>query len=130
MRLLSILLISLALTACKADESISGYTDAATVWTLAKLDGKPFHARATISFPSKGRAMGNAPCNRYSATQTAPLPWIEIRQIAATKMACADLAQETLFFDALTAMTLAEAAGNTLILSNDAGREMVFSPAP
>lgn len=41
-------------------------------------------------------------------------------------MACPDLPLETAFLSALGEMTLAEAVGTTLILSNDAGRKMVF----
>jgi len=47
-------------------------------------------------------------------------------QIGATKMACPDLAAENLFFAALAEMTLSEVLGDTLLLSNDKGREMVF----
>ena len=41
-------------------------------------------------------------------------------------MACDSLSAETVFFTALGDMTLAEVVGDTLILSNDKGREMVF----
>jgi heat shock protein HslJ len=41
-------------------------------------------------------------------------------------MACPDLALESEFFDALEGMTLAEVAGDTLILSNSVGRKLVF----
>ena len=127
MRLIFILL---ALAACKTDETISGYTDADATWTLVEMDAKPFPARATIAFPTKGNVTGQAPCNSYISTQTAPLPWFKLGPIIATKMACADLNLETRFFEALTAMTLAEVAGNTIILTNDMGREMVFKTTP
>jgi heat shock protein HslJ len=130
MRFLVALLIPLALTACKYDESISGYTDAGATWTLVELDGKPFTTRATIAFPAKGKVTGQAPCNTYASTQTVPLPWFKLGPIMSTKMACADLAAEQQFFDALAAMTLAETLGNTMILTSDDGREMVFTTAP
>jgi len=41
-------------------------------------------------------------------------------------MACEKLNEETAFFSALSEMTLSEALGGTLILSNPDGREMVF----
>jgi heat shock protein HslJ len=41
-------------------------------------------------------------------------------------MACPDLAAETTFFATLENMTLSEASGDTLILSNPDGRQMVF----
>ncbi len=127
MRLIFILL---ALAACKADETISGYTDSDATWALVEMDGKPFPARATIAFPSEGNVTGQAPGHTYTSTQTVPLPWFELGPIIATKMACADLNLETRFFEALTAMTLAEVAGNTIILTNDMGREMVFKTTP
>lgn len=126
MRYLPALLIFLALSACKSDETISGYTDAEAEWTLVELDGKPFKARATIAFPSKGKITGRGPCNTYGSTQTVPLPWFKLGPIMSTKMACSELKAEQVFFDALSAMSLAETLGNTMILSNEVGREMVF----
>jgi heat shock protein HslJ len=57
----------------------------------------------------------------------APYPWFEAGDIAVTRRACPDLAAETAFFDALADMTLAEVAGDALILSTPDGREMVFT---
>jgi len=130
MRLFLFLLFPLALTACKFDETISGYTDGDATWTLVELDGKPFLARASIAFPSKGEVKGQAPCNTYASTQTVPLPWFKLGPIMSTEMACSDLPAEQQFFDALAAMSLAETLNDTMILSNDAGREMVFKSAP
>lgn len=124
------LFIILALAACKSDETISGYTDADTIWVLAEMDGKLFPASATMAFPSTGEVTGQAPCNSYISTQTAPLPWFKLGPIIATEMACADLNLEIRFFNALATMTLAEVARTTLILSNDAGQEMVFEAKP
>lgn len=127
MRYLIAFLIPLALPACKSDETISGYTDPNTTWVLVELDGKPFNARATITFPSKGKVTGQAPCNTFGSTQSVPLPWFKLGPIMSTKMACPDLAAEQVFFEALGTMTLAETLGNTLILSTEHGREMVFT---
>ncbi len=130
MRYLVALLIPLALSACKYDETISGYAEPNANWTLVELDGKPFNARATITFPAKGKVTGQAPCNTYGSSQTVPLPWFKLGPILSTKMACSDLPAEQVFFEALSAMTLAETLNNTLILSNTDGREMVFESAP
>lgn len=130
MRLLIALLIPLILMACKYDESISGYTDTDATWTLVELDGKAFPARATIKFPAKGKVTGQAPCNSYAATQSVPLPWFKLEQIISTKMACDDLSAEQVYFDALGEMTLAETMANTMILTSDSGREMVFKTTP
>ena len=127
MRYVFALLIPLVLSACKYDESISGYTDSDAIWKLVELDGQPFRARATIAFPSKGKVTGQAPCNTFGSTQIVPLPWFKLGPILSTKMACADIAAEQSFFEALGAMTLAETLDDTMILSNETGREMVFT---
>jgi heat shock protein HslJ len=109
-----------------ADETITGYGGAGAVWTLTELDSAPFPARATLVFEDGGSVSGQAPCNRFQAQQSVPYPWIEVGPIMATKMACPDLEAEGIYLDALQEMTLAEVSGPVLILSNDAGREMVF----
>ena len=45
-------------------------------------------------------------------------------------MACPDLALETSYFTALSEMEFAELLGNTLLLTNEAGREMLFQASP
>lgn len=112
------------------DETVSGYAETETVWQLAELDGTPFQARATITFPQEGTVAGQAPCNSYTATQSVPIPWIEIRDIAATRLACPDLDSETVFFAALEEMTLVEVTLDILLLSTPEGREMVFKARP
>ncbi|WP_371225485.1 META domain-containing protein [Roseovarius sp. 2305UL8-3] len=116
----------LTVSACEADETISGHGGAGHIWILQEIDGQAFDAQATIEFPEEGKITGQGPCNRFSATQSVPYPWFEAGPIMATKMACPDLAAEQVFFTALAEMTLSEVAGDTLILSNDAGRDMVF----
>jgi len=69
---------------------------------------------------------GAMPRNFLSGALTVPLPWFGVEGVAATKRACPELAEEAAFFAALERMTLAEVAGSVLILSNDAGEEMVF----
>lgn len=130
MKSICILTLSLlALSACK-DETLSGYAPEKTTWVWQELDGQPAPARATLRLPEQGQVTGQAPCNSYSARQTVPYPWFKVETIAVTKMACSDLQAETEFFKALTQMTLAEVAGDTLLLSNEDGREMVFVATP
>lgn len=126
MRTIAAALCLLALTGCKTDETVAAYGGADRVWALSELDGTPFPQNATLTFPGGGKITGQAPCNGYAGVTTAPYPWFEARTIMATKMACPDLAAETEFFLALGTMTLAEVSGDTLILSNTDGREMVF----
>ena len=125
MRLILLLPFLLA-TGCQSDETVAAYGGGG-LWLLTEIDGKVFPARATLGFPEPGRIAGTAPCNTYSGRMAAPYPWFEAGDIAVTRRACPDLAAETAFFDALADMTLAEVAGDTLILSTADGREMVFT---
>ena len=113
------------LSAC-ADETISGYADREATYRLVELNGEAFPSRATIAFPEPGTASGTGPCNRWSATQSAPYPWIALGPIAATRRACPNLEDEAAFFRALSDVTLAEILGDILILTTEDGREMVF----
>ena len=122
-------LIALVLLAACKDETISGYAADGAVWRLETINGAEFTARATLTFPEPGKIAGQAPCNRYFGKQTAPYPWFSIDGVASTKMACPDLQAESVFFDVLSKMTLSEATGATLILSNDSGDQMVFKAA-
>ena len=116
--------------ACMADETISGFADPSADYVLEGLDGRGFAAAAVIRFPEEGQVTGRAPCNAFGGEQTAPYPWFELGPVRATRAACADMAAERAFFEALGAMTLAEVNGPVVILSNEAGREMVFRRAP
>lgn len=116
--------------ACNGDESVANYGAAGKLWTLSEIDGEAFQARASLTFGEDGQVSGQAPCNRFSSKQSAPYPWFKIGPVMATKMACPDLSQESQFFSALEAMSLSEVSGTTLILSNDAGRTMVFTSDP
>jgi heat shock protein HslJ len=114
------------LTDCRGDETVTAYGAGEATWQLVEIDGLPFAARATLSFADEGRLAGQAPCNKYFGEQSAPYPWFTAENIVATRMACSDLTAETAYFAALEEMTLSEVSGEALILSNDAGREMVF----
>lgn len=116
----------LALPAACADETLTGYADPAAVYVLTEIDDAPAPARVTITFADPGRIAGNGPCNRYFAVQEAPYPWFEPGPIGSTRRACPQLKDEAQFFAALSQMSLAEVQGPVLILSNDAGRELVF----
>ena len=113
-------------SACQADETVTAYLSGSGVFDLVSIDGAPLGAEATIDLSQAGRIQGQAPCNQYFADQNAVYPWFEAGPIGATRMACDRLAEETTFFSVLSEMTLSEIVGNTLILSNTDGREMVF----
>ena len=113
-------------SACQADETVTAYLTGPAVFNLVSIDGAPFGAEATIDLSEAGRIQGQAPCNQYFADQKTVYPWFEAGPIGATRMACDKLNEETAFFSALSEMTLSEALGGTLILSNPDGREMVY----
>lgn len=119
-------LMIFGLTSCQGDETISGYSPANVTWNLESLNGAAFTASANLAFPNEGEIAGKAPCNAYFGKQTAPYPWFALEGLGSTKMACADLEQESAYFTAFAAMTIAEVAGDTLILTNEVGGEMVF----
>ena len=122
----ALVLVMLMVSGCNKDETLAAFAGDAGDFTLISIDSLPFDGRATINIRETGRISGQAPCNRYFATQTAPYPWFEIGPIGATRMACADLALEQTFFDNISKMTLTEISGGTLILSNTDGLRMIF----
>ncbi len=109
-----------------ADETVSGHALRDVSYVLQGVGDSAAAARFTIAFPTEGRIEGEGPCNRFSARQTAPYPWFAVEGLVSTKRACPALAEESAYLEALAAMTLAEASGPVLILSDDTGREMVF----
>lgn len=108
------------------DETVSAYGATGMTWQLKQLNGTPFTARATLRFPEPGALAGEGPCNSFTAEQTAPYPWFELAGMSATEMACAELPQEQAYFAALARMGIAEVSGEVLILSTEAGEEMLF----
>ena len=125
MRIAAALTLVALLGGC-ADETISGYADRDAVYRLTEMGGAPVTASATITFPDAGRATGQGPCNAWSAEQTAPYPWFLLGPILSTKRGCADLDAEARFFEALSAARFAEVSGGVLILTDEAGGELVF----
>ena len=117
---------ALGLWACGPDETISGFAETDIAYGLTEIDGAPFTAPAAISFGDDGAVTGIGPCNTFSTTQNVPYPWFELTPLTSTRKACPNLPQETLYFEALMAMELAEVVGDVLILSTVDGREMVF----
>ncbi|KIN73946.1 META domain-containing protein [Sulfitobacter guttiformis] len=124
-----LLLLSTLLTvlvACRSDETVRAYGAGDRIWTLKLLNDVPFPATATLTFPKTGEIAGQGPCNRYFGAMKVPYPWFDAGPIGSTRMACPDFEAETAFLQALEAATLSDVLGDTLILSNTEGLEMVF----
>jgi heat shock protein HslJ len=124
--LVTFALLLTALAACRSDETVRAYGGADQVWTLTQFNNAPFPAIATLTFPKAGEIAGQGPCNRYFGAMASPYPWFNAGRIGSTRMACPNLEAEVTFLTALEAVTLSEVVGETLILSNTDGLEMVF----
>ena len=113
--------------ACQSDETVAAYGGSGVTWTLVEVGGAPFSDSATLEFGEDGQVSGQAPCNRFTFTNSIPYPWFETGPIAATKMACANLQAEDAFLTNLGAMTRAVIADGRMGMANDEGGEMVFT---
>lgn len=105
--------------------------DIAQLWQLVRIGDAPAAARATLDLRAPGRAVGQAPCNRwfasYALTDGQPAA-LQFGPIGATRMACADLAAEQAFLAALAGVRTAGMQGATLILTGADGLQLEFQP--
>ncbi len=117
------------LAACDApvSETIAGAAPIGTVWQLVELDDAPFPAPATMTFTAQGNLAGQAPCNSFTAEQTAPLPWFDLGPLVTTRRACPALPAEQKFLDHLARMDFSEVAGDRLLLNNANGETLLFA---
>lgn len=123
MRLLPFL-VALAMTACTAQAQ----DPTGVEWELLAIDGQVVDIPATLTVDSAGNVSGKAPCNRYTGRNQASLPELKLGGIAATRMACDKLAEEEVFFAALSTMTRLERVDDrTLVLTGPEGRSMEFA---
>ena len=113
------------LAACGPDETVSAFGQSDD-YVLQEMNGTSVSPTITLNISEPGTISGQAPCNRYSATQTAPYPWLEIGPIAATRAACPELQFETAYLAQLARMTLVEVSGPVMILSNTEQETLVF----
>jgi heat shock protein HslJ len=96
-------------------------------WQLLAIDGQVVDFDATLRVEENGGLGGKAPCNSWSSMNAGTLPDLQLRGIRATRMACAQLAEEQVFFDTLSAMTRLENEGvRNLVLTGPDGRSMEF----
>ena len=125
-RLLPIALALLSLVACRDDETVTGYGGAGT-WQLVLISAKAPPASLSLRLLDEGQVQAVGPCNTLNAHQSAPYPWFRLKGATVTQRACdADLEEDTIFA-MLTAATLIEVAGDTLIVTTDKGSELVFT---
>ncbi|MEL6168329.1 MAG: META domain-containing protein [Pseudomonadota bacterium] len=116
----------LIFTGITPDETLAGYTAQGATYVLSEIDGTPFDARASVSFPGEGRIVVRGPCNMFEARIGVPYPWFSLDPVRTTRRACPELAQEAAFLAALSDMTLAEVGPGLLLLSDDGTGHMIF----
>lgn len=122
-------LAALTLLCACADETVTGYGGAGG-WVLTELNDNAYPAPFALSLTA-GKITGQAPCNSFSADQTAPYPWFTATNIVTTRTACPALTHEQAALTTLGDMTTAEAVGDQLLLSNPTtGNQMLFTRAP
>ncbi len=98
-------------------------------WHLVGLEGQEIAWNASLRLDGD-KVTGKAPCNRYFGTNAATLPAISFGGMGATRMACPDLAAETVYFEAMQAMQRAELDQGHLYLIGPEGRIMEFARDP
>lgn len=121
-----IMAVILMLAVFPPDETLRRYGAADREWHLVTLEGAPFKATATITFPKRTQITGQGPCNRYHATNSTPYPWIEVGPIASTRMACPELKAESAYFTALRAARVVVIEGDTMTMSAEEQPLLVF----
>lgn len=121
-------LSALALAAC-VTPALSSDEIAGVDWHLVGLEGQAVDWRASLKFEGD-KVAGKAPCNSWFGANLATLPAVSFGPIGATRMACAQLAEETVYFEALAAMQRAELDQGHLFLIGPEGRIMEFAKDP
>jgi heat shock protein HslJ len=119
----------LGLSGCFGDETLRAYGGLGSQWHLQELDGAAVSDATTITFGRGNDVSGSLPCNRFTARLSTPYPWFELEQLATTRRVCPALAEEITILDALQSMQIVEIKGRIMILSNEGGREMLFTSA-
>ncbi|HEY4226916.1 MAG TPA: META domain-containing protein [Candidatus Limnocylindrales bacterium] len=116
-------------TASPSAAASSGSTLDGT-WALTQyttVDGTqvtvPSAVTPTITFAGNA-ASGSAGCNSFNATATISGDQVRFDQVASTKLACQDplATVEAAYLQALNLVTMWTVTGNTLVLTNPAGK--------
>ena len=98
-------------------------------WILVGIEGQAVDWRASLRLDGD-KAGGQAPCNRWFASNEVAFPAVAITRIGATRMACPELAAEQAYFETLEAMQRAELDQGHLFLIGREGRLMEFARDP
>lgn len=105
---------------------------AGTRWVAARINGAPVSGRAPrIVFALEDRLSGSGGCNTLSAVYEAQAGAIAVRALGATERACdeAVMRQEGAFLALLAKAARYERDNARLILADETGRSIEFTPA-
>ena len=103
-----------------------------TEWVLTSLNGSDLveGSNITLNF-AEGQLNGFAGCNTYFAAYTLDGAFLTVEAVAATEMACLELAgvmeQEQHYLGFLKDVTIYRIYGRQLWLETDDGRALVFT---
>lgn len=115
-------------TALPLDEAALAPDFSKMDWVLTAIDDQPAGFNATMNLGEAGRAVGQAPCNRYSAAVTRQGTVFQFGPIAATRMACDQLKEEMAYFELLAKVTSAEGGYGFLTLKAGTHRLQFAQP--
>lgn len=121
-------LLVLAGPAMAQDDMTHGPVDGR--WALQRIDDAPFTTHAELDLSQAGRVSGSGPCNGFSGRMEGDWLAMSIGPLRSTRRACPELDQEHLYFTALQAVQHGAMRDGDLVLTDTAGREMVFTPLP
>lgn len=128
--MIELLVLLLTLGASVEDETVAAYAPEGVVYHLETINGVTPAYDASLDVGTPGRVFGVGPCGPFRATQTLPYPWFDIDEIDPGPAPCTARAAETALLAHLRAASLVEVLGDTLILSDVDGFEMVFQSRP
>ena len=68
------MLVILGAASCGADETVTAYGGAHTVWRLVEMGKRPVTSDITIEFHDAGKVVGKAPLQSIYVAKLCPLP--------------------------------------------------------
>jgi heat shock protein HslJ len=125
--LLTLLILSLAISACSAQRSEEPAASLIGAWKLTSYGpaSSPTPAaedtEAGLTFNEDGTVAGNSGCNGFGGNYTVEGAQVTFSEIVSTLIACEEplMSQEEAVLKVLTDATTYQIEGNTLTLTND-----------
>lgn len=124
--LCDVILPFLFLYVCQTDETLAGYAERHVAYHLVEQAGQDNVPSTIFRITGRKQFSVTTPCGSFAGRFTAPLPWIEIPEPNHTPAPCEETAAVALVIGDLTKATLAEIAGDVIMLSDDAGPILTF----